>query len=805
MKVALRGRAAAGTGRPTVNNTYAMIALTAFVFALQGAEPVGGVIDGGDALYGSASAGGTHCIPTSINDWHHDGCGVVYRVRYDGSGYTVLHAFDGTDGKAPWGTLLLGPDGRLYGRTQFGGPHDAGVIYSISRDGSQFRVLDDSAKPALDVPSLAMTSNGDVYAALAQGEQSSVLRIRGATSERVEVSAARIGDLRAESDSVYVLLSYPRSCGSEIRRIDTDARITTTFTDRVAFGMRGCEGVTSLNRILPLSDGSVYAISYGGFERITGSTTQWLYRIPRQPPGHTVLQRIGVPTTLSQTSDGIAIGMSPAASLNCGTVLAISANGEVIASAIFPFDKQFNDVVGCMTYDPHLTVRGSHVYGTTPGFSCATAESGSGSPLTCGSIFDVVAGVARTIYAFGPALRIDPLATAPPRRFSEVLQTTSDPHRYVLTSVDDMDATRGFAARTPAPIPVAFRSVAAKAALSMVFEGTTVAHDVFRPLEAPIPGLAYRAPDVRAGMYDLGVSINGRSSRLYVPRRMDGVRPIAPGQAFLALGGLLAESPYEAMTDLEGLSLGTSRVVLRAHSSGKFSFRVADSGETLEFSGQYRDAQSIPGLTLITQDDVSRRAQSELAGKTVYPKALSGVCMQLDGSTTNMTFYDATLQVREVYRLSGVAPTLSIDGSGGDYAAFTSVDPLVITFQTPLQNRQTFASGDGATITSDPRDCVGFYALAADPWHVARMLSLRPRVNPAWPPDIRAAVERRTVLVGMTRDMVAASIGYPPIYGTAEDFAKMDDWRYDAAPPYGQDVVFSDGRVVKYDPPGMLP
>lgn len=297
-----------------------MLALIAFVFAVQGAEPVGGVTDGGDALYGAASAGGTHCMPTSINDWHNVGCGVVYRVNYDGSGYTVLHAFDGSDGRAPWGTLLLGPDGRLYGRTEFGGSRDAGVIYSIARDGSQFRILDDGAKPALDVPSLAIASNGDVYAAIAAGEQSAVIRMRGTEIEQVETSAARITDLRASSVSVYVLLSYPRSCGSEIRWIDADARSSVAFSDTVDFNARGCEGVTSLNRILPLSDGSLYAITYGGLERIVNNDARWVYRIPREPPGRAALQRIGVPATLSPSGGGVQISMSPAASLNCGTI-----------------------------------------------------------------------------------------------------------------------------------------------------------------------------------------------------------------------------------------------------------------------------------------------------------------------------------------------------------------------------------------------------------------------------------------------------------------------------------------------------
>lgn len=241
------------------------------------------------------------------------------------------------------------------------------------------------------------------------------------------------------------------------------------------------------------------------------------------------------------------------------------------------------------------------------------------------------------------------------------------------------------------------------------------------------------------------------------------------------------------------------------------SFGTARASEMFGRSGGRAHARARDGTARkrrefrTVDDDIARRLRSDLAGKTVYPSALAGICVQPSGDFTNMTFLNGTLRVRNVYRLSGVAPTLSIDGSGGDYAAFSAVDPLVITFETPLHTRQTIASGDGSTMTSDSRDCAGFYVLAADPWHVRRMLSSHPNVDHSWPAAFRKAVELHTVLLGMTRAMVAASIGYPPVYGNPEDFEKIDDWKYYAPPPSGQEVLFSAARVVKYDAPGIMP
>ena len=79
--------------------------------------------------------------------------GTVFRLKTDGSGFTILHKFaqtassnqDGnainTDGAYPESALIQGPDGYLYGMTKSGGPNGTGAVYKMSTDGSSFTVL----------------------------------------------------------------------------------------------------------------------------------------------------------------------------------------------------------------------------------------------------------------------------------------------------------------------------------------------------------------------------------------------------------------------------------------------------------------------------------------------------------------------------------------------------------------------------------------------------------------------------------------------------------------------------------------
>jgi uncharacterized repeat protein (TIGR03803 family) len=86
--------------------------------------PEGGVIlDQAGNIFGTTGAGGGF------------GYGVVFELSPLKNGhwkYTLLHAFNGSDGSNPTANLTLGPDGKLYGTASVGGPHGGGVVFEIT-------------------------------------------------------------------------------------------------------------------------------------------------------------------------------------------------------------------------------------------------------------------------------------------------------------------------------------------------------------------------------------------------------------------------------------------------------------------------------------------------------------------------------------------------------------------------------------------------------------------------------------------------------------------------------------------------
>ena len=70
------------------------------------------------------------------------GGGAIYRVRTNGTDPAVLHAFNrAKDGAEPTGGVIEGSDGFLYGTTFRGGAQNAGTIFRMAKNGTDFRVL----------------------------------------------------------------------------------------------------------------------------------------------------------------------------------------------------------------------------------------------------------------------------------------------------------------------------------------------------------------------------------------------------------------------------------------------------------------------------------------------------------------------------------------------------------------------------------------------------------------------------------------------------------------------------------------
>ena len=93
-----------------------------------GASPYAGLIMDGDGnLYGTTSTGGAY------NN------GTVFKLDTSNN-LTVLHSFNGTDGTSPYCSLIMDGDGNLYGTTNQGGAYNAGTVFMLDT-GNNLTVL----------------------------------------------------------------------------------------------------------------------------------------------------------------------------------------------------------------------------------------------------------------------------------------------------------------------------------------------------------------------------------------------------------------------------------------------------------------------------------------------------------------------------------------------------------------------------------------------------------------------------------------------------------------------------------------
>jgi uncharacterized repeat protein (TIGR03803 family) len=88
------------------------------------------LLDGSGNVYGTSSVGGPF------------GHGAVFTFKTDGTGFTLLHSFlSNPDGDTPYASLILDGAGFLYGTTTKGGVNGFGAVFKIKTDGSGFTVI----------------------------------------------------------------------------------------------------------------------------------------------------------------------------------------------------------------------------------------------------------------------------------------------------------------------------------------------------------------------------------------------------------------------------------------------------------------------------------------------------------------------------------------------------------------------------------------------------------------------------------------------------------------------------------------
>lgn len=110
-------------------------------------------------LYGTTAAGGAHNL------------GVVFKVTFSGT-LTVVHDFAGApnDGTSPIAGLTLASDGNFYGTTSSGGSNGVGSVFKVAPDGTETLLHSFAGSDGVTpVAALVQASDGNLYGTTAQG------------------------------------------------------------------------------------------------------------------------------------------------------------------------------------------------------------------------------------------------------------------------------------------------------------------------------------------------------------------------------------------------------------------------------------------------------------------------------------------------------------------------------------------------------------------------------------------------------------------------------------------------------------
>ena len=128
---------------------------------VEGRTPFGGLVQGSDGtLYGTAYGGESYTGTRKVE-------GTVFKILTNGLGFQVIHTFTNSpgDGSGPHAGAILGADGFLYGTTQFGGTNSQGTVYKLSVSGSTCQVLYSFGSVANDGfdPTAGVVQGGDGF------------------------------------------------------------------------------------------------------------------------------------------------------------------------------------------------------------------------------------------------------------------------------------------------------------------------------------------------------------------------------------------------------------------------------------------------------------------------------------------------------------------------------------------------------------------------------------------------------------------------------------------------------------------
>lgn len=211
------------------------------------------------------------------------GCGTVYRINVDGTGFTVLKSFLGatnngsgyanSDGAYPVGGVALS-GGILYGTTRFGGTNGHGTVFKLGKDGTQFTSLTNfviNYSDLLEPQAGLVVAGSTLYGTAPSGNRyGTVFKLTtdggGLTCfNTVRTNGVSYAVLTLSGNTLFGATRNGGASGNGvIFKINTDGTGYVTLKN-----FRGGNGSAPLSPVV-LSDSSLYGTTYAGGSKGNG-------------------------------------------------------------------------------------------------------------------------------------------------------------------------------------------------------------------------------------------------------------------------------------------------------------------------------------------------------------------------------------------------------------------------------------------------------------------------------------------------------------------------------------------------------
>ncbi len=349
-----------------VANAQTLASLTSFN-GTNGANPHSSLVLGSDGnFYGTTYYGGSG---------GGNGYGTVFQMTPGGT-LTVLHNFSNlvTDGAYPYGPLVQGADGNLYGTTYVGGRLGGGSIYKITFSGT-FTLLysfGGAGSGTLLYGGLTKGSDGNFYGTTYSGGANNDGTIFQITPSGTLTTIYNFAGSDGNGPYATMVLGtdgklYGTTSQGGANNIGTVFSVTTAGSLTTLYSFSGADGKTPYAPVVQGADGNFYGTTYQGgtynngtvFQITSGGTLTTLHSFCSP----TDCSDGSLPYAgLIQATDGNFYGAgSSGGTSGAGVVFKITSAGTLTAL------HSFTGTDGRLPYSALAAAPNGNLYGTTYG------------------------------------------------------------------------------------------------------------------------------------------------------------------------------------------------------------------------------------------------------------------------------------------------------------------------------------------------------------------------------------------------------------------------------------------------------